>query len=158
MPLLLISISFFFLSTFLLFSNSRFVIHSFFIIILAWSHTCCSVISVSYCSFQVLCILLLYPLTGLPSSFAGLLKKCLCPCLSFLIVGVDTDIIFTWWFTWLDPLHWLEGSYKWGSFLLSFYPSSCSSLLVTLLFELKTLKLYIHVSGLYGDVCDKFHF
>ena len=70
------SISFSFWSIFLLMSsNSSFVIHSFFLIILAWSHKHCSVIFVPYRSFQTLCIRLLYPLIGLPSSSTGLLRK-----------------------------------------------------------------------------------
>ena len=59
------TISFFFFFEVPMFFNSSFVIHSFSFIILAWSHKRCSVISVPYSSFQILCILLLYLLIGL---------------------------------------------------------------------------------------------
>ena len=65
---------FFSLNYLLMFSNSSFVIDLFFLILLAWSHKRCYVISIPYRSFQIY-ILLLYPFTGLPSSSAGLLKK-----------------------------------------------------------------------------------
>ena len=57
LPFLFTPISFSFWSNFLLiFSNSSFVIQSFFLITLAWSLKHCSVLSVPYHSFQVLCI------------------------------------------------------------------------------------------------------
>ena len=85
-----------------IYSNSKFVIHSFFLIILAWSHKDCSVISVTYCSFQILSILL-YPLTGFtlftyrPTQKMTLYCSCIQyfgPCLSFVFVVVNIDIIF----------------------------------------------------------------
>ena len=58
-----------------MFYNSSFVIHSFFFIILAWSHKYCSIISVPCHSFHILCFFLIYPLTGLPFLSTSLFKK-----------------------------------------------------------------------------------
>ena len=65
----------FFLNYLLMFSKSSFVIHSFFLIIFAWSHKRYSVISMSYRSFRILCILVPYPPISLLSSSTGLFKK-----------------------------------------------------------------------------------
>ena len=98
-----------FQGTFLpMFSNSSFVIQSFFLIIFAWSHKHCSAMSVSWHSFHIICTFcpisshwftLFVDRPTQEITFHYSCIQCLCPCSSFLIVIINIDIILS------DDLH-----------------------------------------------------